>query len=68
MNEFSLDFPNSRWVDRVKYLHASSLIKVGEIESGKKELDRIITTTNKEYIRDLARSELSSIILNNKKI
>lgn len=68
MREFIKRFPESRWGDRTTYLHASCLIKTGEMESGKKELDQIIATTKKEYIRDLARSELASIILNNKKI
>ena len=41
---------------------------MGKIKKGKKILDDLISVTQKEYIKDLARSELASLILNNKKI
>ena len=68
MNQFSTLYPNSKWLDRVRYLRGSSLIKMGKFKQGKKALDDLIGLTQKEYIKDLARSELASLILNNKKI
>ena len=68
MDRFNKLYPKSKWLDRVKYLRGSSLIKMGKLKQGKKALDELIRVTQKEYIKDLARSELASLILNNKKI
>ena len=65
MSEFIKINPTSKWSDRVRFLRASSLIKIGKRDDGKKELNSLISTTKKEYLKDLARSELASLILNN---
>ena len=68
MENFYMKFEKSKWRDRVRYLRASSLIKLGNVKKGREELDSLISTSKKEYIKDLARSELASLILNNKNI
>jgi len=68
LESYIQNYKVSKWIDRVRYLKASSLIKVGKPNEGKKELDNLIKSTKKEYIKDLARSELASLILNNKNI
>ena len=68
VDQFISRFNKSKWIDRVRFLKGSSLIKMGKKDDGKKELDSLISTSEKEYIKDLARSELASLILNNKTI
>lgn len=67
--EFLKEHEKSSYRDRVKYLRGVSLIKASNQDEGKALLEELISgTETPEYIKGLARSELSSLTLENKKL
>lgn len=65
--EFLAEHKESSYGDRVKYLRGIALINVSNQEEGKRLLEELINgDKTPEYIRGLARSELSSLTLKNK--
>lgn len=67
--EFLDEHKGSAYTDRVKFLRGAALIKVAKADEGKALLEELINGEGTpEYIRGLARSELSSLMLKNKSL
>ena len=65
--EFTAEHKESVYGDRVKYLRGVALINVSNQDEGKQLLEELINgDKTPEYIKGLARSELSSLALKNK--
>lgn len=67
--EFLKEYDKTQYLNRVKYLNGLALINTSEVDLGKKVLEELIKDNETpEYIKGLARSELSSLALKNKKL
>lgn len=68
-SEFLKEYNKTEYKNRVRYLNGLALINTSEVDLGKKVLEELINDTETpEYIRGLARSELSTLALKNKKL
>jgi len=66
---FKLKYKTSLYLGRVNYLLGLSLVSGKKIEEGKKVFNEIIDDKNvPDYIKELAKSELSQIIIREKTI
>ncbi len=64
--EFLADHKESSYTHRVNYLNGLAQIKSNQVEQGKKILNELIGKEGvPEYIKGLARTELSSLVLEN---
>jgi outer membrane protein assembly factor BamD (BamD/ComL family) len=67
--EFLNEYKKTLYKDRVKLLNAIALINTSQVDEGKQILEDLINgNETPEYIKGLARSELSSLVLKNKKL
>ena len=67
--EFLNQFAKSAYLLRVKYVNAVSQIATNQVANGTKALNEILNNTEApEYLKGLARSELTSLTLKNKNI
>lgn len=65
--EFLAEKKESVYEDRVKYLRGVALIRAADEGEGKRLLEELVNgKETPEYIKGLARSELSSLVLKNK--
>jgi len=65
--EFNDENSDSAYGNRITYLNGISLIKVNEVEKGKKILENLMSGKEvPEYLKGLARTELSSLKLQNR--
>ncbi|MCO4752995.1 MAG: hypothetical protein KC478_00865 [Bacteriovoracaceae bacterium] len=65
--EFLGDHSKSEYADRVKYLRGVALVNSSDEQQGKKLLEELVNAAEApEYLKGLARSELSSLVLKNK--
>ena len=68
-NEFMLENKNSNFKPRVSYLRGVSLVNNNSKEEGREILNSLLNDKDvPEYIKGLARSELSTLIIEEKKI
>ena len=68
-DEFLKEHADSGFKSRVSFLNGVSEINVGNIEEGKKVLNRMITQEGvPEYLKGLARSELSTLVIKEKRL
>tara|TARA_B100001971_G_C18268012_1_gene596296 strand:+ start:54749 stop:57517 length:2769 start_codon:yes stop_codon:yes gene_type:complete len=66
-SEFLKEYDKSEYKNRVKYLNGLALVNTAETDLGKKVLEELINDKETpEYIKGLARTELSSLALKNK--
>ena len=65
--EFTQEYKESSYKARVTYLHGVSSLNTGNIESGRKILNKLIEEKETpDYLKGLARTELSSLELKNR--
>jgi len=68
-SEFLKEYKETLYKDRVKFLNGLALINTSNEELGKQLLEELVNEPETpEYIKGLARSELSSLVLKNKKL
>lgn len=68
-SEFLKEYEKTNYKNRVKYLNGLALINTSEVDLGKKVLEELINNNETpEYIKGLARSELSTLALKNKQL
>ncbi len=68
-NEFLSVYKDSTYGNRVKYLKALAFVNTNEIDGGKSILSEIVNGKDvPEYLKGLARTELSTLKLRNKKL
>ena len=66
-NDFLANFKKSSYKDRVTYLNGLAKIKTDEVDGGKKLLEGLLNSKETpEYLKGLARSELTSLTLKSK--
>lgn len=59
-------YPSSKYKNRISYLQGVALINVNQVKAGKEVLEKLLgDKETPEYIKGLARSELSSLRINN---
>jgi outer membrane protein assembly factor BamD (BamD/ComL family) len=67
--EFLNEYKKTTYRDRVRLLNGIALINTSRVDEGKQLLEDLVNANETpEYIKGLARSELSSLVLRNKKL
>ena len=65
-SEFLKENKNSEYSDRVSYLNGMALINNNQVEEGKKVLNTLVEKKDApEYLKGLAKSELTTLVLQN---
>lgn len=67
--EFIGEHKDSQYISRINFLNGVSEINIGNVDAGKKVLNNMITQEGvPEYLKGLARSELSTLVIKEKRI
>lgn len=68
-DEFLKEFKSSSYASRISFLNGVSEINAGNVERGKTVLNNMLTQEGvPEYLKGLARSELSTLVIEEKRI
>ena len=69
LNEYNKRYPSGQWRSKVDFIAAKRSLSKGDDEEGVKNLEKVINNNNtKEYLKELAKSELALIKIKQKTI
>ncbi|MDD0852641.1 hypothetical protein HBN50_06010 [Halobacteriovorax sp. GB3] len=66
---FKKDYPQSQYLGRINYLFGINLVKAGNSKEGREVFEGILKDTkSSEYLKEMARTELSLLAIKDRKI